>query len=45
MLDSSAKVPDGLLTSNLKFPGDMYECMDITVPQVTWEGQIQPGFK
>ena len=46
VLDASAKFPDGLLTSNLRFPGNMYECMDVFVDHLTAsDGSYIPGFK
>ena len=45
VIDSTAKIPDGLISSNFKFPGNMYECMDVTVPYIVKEGNILPGFK
>ena len=45
VLDASAKIPDGLMTSNLRFPGHMYECMDVSVDHLTFNGSLIPGFK
>ena len=46
VLDASAKFPDGLLTSNFRFPGNMYECMDVSVDHFTdSNGNYVPGFK
>ena len=44
-MDASAKLPDGLFTSNLRFPGNMYECIDVSVDHLTFNGSLIPGFK
>ena len=33
------------MTSNLRFPGHMYECMDVSVDHLTFNGSLIPGFK